>query len=491
MKKSLLAILIFICFSDIYPNNPIIEKCYKGVTHFNNFQLDLAIEYYQSLVSEYPNSAYPLHFLSKAYSLKYIYSLDSNDIQNFNSYSKQFMELSKTRTDEIFTEYLIAESYFLKALIYFEEGKTLDALLAVKNSNDFFNNVIKKDSLYFDAYFGKGMLMFTLGQLPDALNWGLSIMGLKGDSNKGLELIKKASGNGIFNKIEAKFNSAIITRENKLDYKESLKILYELNKKYPENELFRINIAENYFELGEYKKTIQFLSSEEISSSKYKKLISSVSLIKGEAYYFLEEFTNSISEFKKFISNTNNNNYLGIANFRIAASHYFLGNKEKAFEYLRKSDLGNSDLDEDYYAKIISKRIIDSKFNPIEFQILLADLKINNRKFNEAKSILYTALYFSKRNEIKNEINLKLAVSEYYLNKKNSSYEICKLIENTENNNLQLSETYFLMASIKFDSLKYKESDSLIKLGKNYPIHIRKKKLKSLFNSLELKISQL
>ncbi|MCI0392524.1 MAG: hypothetical protein MOB07_27650 [Acidobacteria bacterium] len=107
---------------------------------------------------------------------------------------------------------------------------------------DYHRKVIKIDPNYADAYLSIGLYNYVVGTLPWVIRWGMKLVKVSGNPQRGLAEIRKAIDYGKYASDDARtVLVAIYQREE--DYSEALKLLEELALKYPRNYLYRLERA--------------------------------------------------------------------------------------------------------------------------------------------------------------------------------------------------------------------------------------------------------
>lgn len=107
---------------------------------------------------------------------------------------------------------------------------------------DYHLKVIKIDPNYADAYLSIGLYNYVVGTLPWVIRWGLKLVKVSGNLQRGLAEIRKAMDYGKYASDDARtVLIAIYQREE--DYGEALRLLEELALKYPRNYLYRLEHA--------------------------------------------------------------------------------------------------------------------------------------------------------------------------------------------------------------------------------------------------------
>jgi tetratricopeptide (TPR) repeat protein len=118
----------------------------------------------------------------------------------------------------------------------------LSSLQNGKKSVDLHKKVLKLYPEFVDANVSVGMYNYVVGTLPIGAKILLMIGGVHGSKEEGLKQLQNVAAHGTFAKDEAAvILSLLYDREKR--HEQSLKILEELAARYPENYLFRYEVA--------------------------------------------------------------------------------------------------------------------------------------------------------------------------------------------------------------------------------------------------------
>lgn len=89
--------------------------------------------------------------------------------------------------------------------MYFMNRDYVEGLWAVKKSMSWSNELIQKNPDFYDGYLWRGIISFSLHQVPSTFRGLLSIIGFNGDIKQGLKEIQLVSRKGDFAKVEADY----------------------------------------------------------------------------------------------------------------------------------------------------------------------------------------------------------------------------------------------------------------------------------------------
>jgi tetratricopeptide (TPR) repeat protein len=107
---------------------------------------------------------------------------------------------------------------------------------------DLHRDVIEKDPKFIDAYLSVGMYDYIVGSLPLAVKILVFFGGVHGSKKDGLAAVEKVYREGVYGKDEAGVLLVMLYDREKRRV-DSLNVLHDLTKKFPENYLFALERA--------------------------------------------------------------------------------------------------------------------------------------------------------------------------------------------------------------------------------------------------------
>ena len=132
----------------------------------------------------------------------------------------------------------------------FIEKHQFRSLSPAERSNSYAQQLLKLDPHFYDAYLTAGLSEYLVGSLPFFVRWFVHFDNVNGSKEKGVKNLETVARDGHFLKPFGKILLGIINlREKK--YKQAQSLLLELSRDYPENPLFRKELAKLNAKVGE------------------------------------------------------------------------------------------------------------------------------------------------------------------------------------------------------------------------------------------------
>lgn len=392
----------------------------KGLEYSYNFNWQKAADIFQNLVDRYPGYPQGYHYIASIYMWHYLSNQDKRDYDLFVAYSdtalekaREILEKNPKNTNILF---IIGADYSYRAITFSKAEKFLDAVWASKKSEAYLNSTLEIDSSFYDAYLGLGLLNFAVGQIPGAFRWALSLAGIHGDKELGLNFIKKAAREGYTTKVEAEYYLSQILSDYLLDYGSADKYLKSLVQRYPNNLLFSysyavLNIKRRRLDDAR-KYLLKVLRSDD---SSFKQIKSFSSFLMGDIFYKKNMFDSAKGYYKEFLDSTNSDSYTGIANYRLAVCYEITGDRTDAVRHFEAGTKGNMDIEDDIYAKrkceIYEKRSMDMN----ELSLIRFSNMVESGRYKIAIDSLSALLERAKTDKLKAEVYLQLSDASYHL----------------------------------------------------------------------------
>ena len=129
------------------------------------------------------------------------------------------------------------------------EKRQLSSLAPAKRANGYAQRLLKLDPKFYDAYVAAGFSEYMLGSLPFFFRWFVHFDNVTGDKQSGVAHLKLVAGEGHYLKPFAKILLGIIALREKKP-QEAQRLLMDLARSYPDNPLFRKELAKLNTQLG-------------------------------------------------------------------------------------------------------------------------------------------------------------------------------------------------------------------------------------------------
>ena len=432
--KFIFLIFIFTSFNLLSQTQNQLEKnILKGLEHSYHFRWDKSEDIFKDIIEKYPDKPEGYHFLSSIYAWYYLSSKNESDFDTFVSYSdialeKGDDELEKKPADDKLL-YIIGSNYSYRAIVFAAAENYLDAAWAGKKSDSYLTDALEINPENYDAYLGLGLFNFAAGQTPTGFRWALKLAGISGDTETGLNHIRLAAEKGKYSKVEAQYYYSQIASE----YSIASEYITSLVKKYPENLLFSyslssLNIKER--KLNAAEKILKKIVNKE--EEKFIQVISFSNFLLGDVFYKKNEFDSAIFYYTKFLDSTPDNDYTGIASFRLGISYEISGGRDSAKIYFGISDKGNMDLDDDIYAKRKGAIYFQRTLSDNEIALIKASNLIDSGNYQAAYDSLTSILDEVMGSKLKAETYLYLGEAAFYLGNYDESISLASAAIKTD-----------------------------------------------------------
>ena len=473
------------------------KQILQGLDATFKFDFEKSEQIFNSLIEKNPDAPAGYHFKSIPYLWKYLDNKSDSDYVSFINLSdstiKKANNLLKSDSVDTFLYYILGSSYSYRAMAFTRQESYLDAILATKKSISYLTNTVMIDSTYYDAYMGLGLFNFMIAQTPPALKWAQRMTGIEGEKDKGIAFLKLAGDKGKFSKVEALFYlSQILTEFYGADEKtEELLIL--LNRKYRGNFLFKYSLAIFYLKLSRLEKSENILKSIISSTDKDFSQLSRYSILSiGDIYFYRNNFDKAKSYYQIFLSDSSEDYYRGIASLRLGLCYSFSGDSSNAVKYFELTDEGNSDIDDDKYAKVIGERFVENPPDSIQRKIICIKNLKESGKFNEARDSLLNFLKAGLSKSQLAEINLYLSEVFFHLDSLTQAYSYAvSAIANDESEKWIKPFAYYFAARVSLKLNYLTDVKIYIEKAEEYTDYFYENKLANMLNAVKYKLKML
>jgi hypothetical protein len=420
----------------------------------------------------------------------YLDSKQDADFDNFFAYTDTAIEkakaiLDKDTTDE-FTLYILGSVYANRTFAFTRDENYFDAIFAASKFYSYFNELLDEDSLYYDAYMGKGLYNFAISQAPQTWSWAISISGMTGDKQAGLNYLEIASKRGQLSRIDAQFYLSQIYSEFLLLYPEAKQILDNLNSRFPNNLLFRYSLGNLYLKVFDlYNASRKYKSVIASKDTNFIQLKNYAGLALGDISYSQGDFETARTYYTNFLELSIDNHFKGITALKVGLSYLFEGDSISALLFFDKTSEGNNDLDEDAYAKIKGKEYLNKLPGKAELKLKLIKNLIDAGKFNVAINSLEDFTQLPVNDTLRAEAILYLSESYYNLGKYKKSLEYAIAVFNFDDCELWVKPfACYYAARASKDLKNYIDAKLFIEYANNFKDYFFENKLKDKLNFL-------
>ena len=422
VSLSLIILILFITtsFTPVKAQPVITKAVKKGLEYSYNFNWAKSDDVFQNLIEKYPDDPRGYHFRASIYLWYFLSNQDKNDFKLFVAYSDTAIEKARTilnkNPDDVNIMYILGSDYSYRAIAFSKSEKFLDAVWASKKSESYLSRTLELDSTYYDAYLGLGLYNFAVGQIPNAFRWALNLAGIHGNKKIGLEYIKKAANEGSISKVEAEYYLSQILSEFSDDYSESAYYLKSLVSRYPNNLLFNYSYAVLNIKMRKLNEAQKILVKVlKRQDTTFKQIVSFSRFLMGDVFFKKNIFDSAKVYYENFLTTSPDNDYKGIAYYRLAVSYEITGDRGIAKKYFGMADKGNMDIEDDIFAKRRGEIYFKQQLTKIEIELIMAKNYIDNGKYKIAVDSLSTLLGKIKTDDLKAEVYLDLSEASYYL----------------------------------------------------------------------------
>lgn len=122
------------------------------------------------------------------------------------------------------------------------EKRQISSLSIVKRGAAYAQRLLKLNPKYYDAYLTTGVAQYVLGSLPFFVRWFVKIDNINPNKDQGVQAVEVVARNGHYLKPFAKILLAVADLRDKRP-RDARAIMAELARDYPENPLFKRELA--------------------------------------------------------------------------------------------------------------------------------------------------------------------------------------------------------------------------------------------------------
>ncbi len=494
LNKILFTLILSAVFSSVIFPQSISREVKDGLEYCYRFKWNQAEEIFGKMISENPEDPNGYHFLSGVYLWYYLGSREKDDFNTFVKYSDQAIEKAKLALDEkpqsALLNYILGSNYMYRAIAFTREENYLDAVWASKKSESFLNEALEIDPKFTDAYLGLGLYNFAVGQIPSAFQWALSLAGIKGDKQTGVNYIKKAAVSGNLAKVEAQYYLSQILSEVLFENEAAIYYLKNLVRRYPENLLFNYSYAVLEMKERNLRDAQKILTKiVHLDNPRFSQIISFSNFLMGDVFFRKNQFDSAKVYYSSFLTSTPTNDYTGIANYRLALCYELTNDRNNAEKYFVNTVSGNMDLEDDQFAKRKGETYSKRNLSVNELNTVEAVNLLEAGKYQAAHDSLSNLLPNIKTEWLRGEVLLNFSEAAYMLGKYDESLDaaLSAIQINSQEEKWIAPFAAYYAARVYQKKKDKKNFDAMIEQIDDYSEYDYQNKLKNLVFSLTSK----
>jgi tetratricopeptide (TPR) repeat protein len=409
----------------------------NGMKDAYNFRFESAEKTFNRIIELRPNSPEGFYRIAVIYFWCYQGSRDPGDYQVF----LKFADLAQLKIDKILTKnpkdaatnYLAGNLFSFRAMAQANNNQSADAFWSSRKAVDYFDETLKINPKFYDAYLGLGLFDYAMSFVPDFLKWAVNLTGLSSDKARGFQYIKTAFKKGNTSKTEAAFHLSKIYTDYLAEYDSALVLLQDISSKFPNNQLFAYQYAISLIKNKQLDRALQILDRALAIKNKRLPQISSLAYYrKGEVYFKKNQYRLAINNYQKFLDTSKELDHTGIAALNIAFSYKFLNKPEQFKLNLALAKVGNQDLFEDSYAMQKSDQYLAEGILPIELKLVKMKNYLDAGKYTTVYDSLKIDIQQIENIEVKAVATVYLAEAALNTKKYPETIKLCNQITNLE-----------------------------------------------------------
>lgn len=406
-----------------------------GLESLYNFNFKSSEKIFDNIIKAYPENPAGFYYKSISHLWFFLDNKDEDELDIFltltdSAIVKSEFVLSDDSTN-LFTLYILGSCYANRTFAFTRSENYFDAVLSARKFHLYFDEILGRDSLYYDAYASKGLFNFAISQAPQTWSWALNLAGMTGNKHLGLEYLKLAARKGRFSRIDAEFYLSQIYSEFLLKYQLADKILTDLNYRFPKNLLFRFtraNLQVKKYELNSALRNYKVVYESGDTNMIELKYFAGMAI--GDILYSKGNYDEAQKYFISFLDNATDDHFKGISALKVGLSHLFQGDSLSALLYFDKVFNGNEDLDDDIFAQATAESYLNELPSSDELNLILIKNMIDAGKFKLAIDSLENFVEQNISDTLRAEAILYLSDAYYHLGKNKKSLEYAVAVFN-------------------------------------------------------------
>jgi tetratricopeptide (TPR) repeat protein len=351
MRKAGFAVCLFLCFaatSQVAFSRTFADEQWTFGEKASRarqlvFALDLAGVH--KLIPQ-PHTADEIYVVSLAECIELLLEEDG---EKYTEYEDLFSERRdrKTKGSPPAEMFLQAEMSIQWAFVYFKFGHEFDAALNLRDAYAITSSARKRYPQYEALKKTAAFLEVIVGSVPEKYNWVLSLLGIEGSVDTGLELFGSLHESSSPIKEESDMLHALVRSYVLQQTTEASSLFDQLMREHPSPlaGFLAASVAIKNSEAGKALQLLQPIDTLKVFQIDY------ASYLLGEVYLCQAKYLNSISAYRKFLNHYKGQNNIKDATYKIGLCYWLNGNVSDAMETFELArNIGREVTEADKYA---------------------------------------------------------------------------------------------------------------------------------------------
>lgn len=295
-----------------------------------------------------PQTAQELYIYGLAEAIELLITEDAEKFSVYEDlYENRIEKRARgTDADHLFMQ---AELRLQWAFVYLKYGHEFDAALNLKQAYEIAESCKLKFPKYLAIKKTSGLLQIIIGSVPEKYNWVLSLLGIQGSIQNGLDELEavRKSNSALAFEADLLFSlvQGFVFQQPDLAVKE----LRKLQEKEPDNNLVLFLGATLAIKNSQSEDALDMLNRLSESSQHFP--IYYAEYLKGEIYLHKADYLNSITSYRWFINHYTGQNYIKDAYYKIGLCYWLNGNSSDALAIFKEAKTkGREESEADKYA---------------------------------------------------------------------------------------------------------------------------------------------
>jgi len=294
---------LYLLITAVYLNPPEVQNLIQTGLNFAYVEdFDSASVYFDKVIEDYPDNPAGYFFKAALLQLRMMDGCHFNDEKEYlNLIKKVRTKCEEILNDEenLWAEFYLGSSFAYQAVYEGLKKNYLETFNYGVKGGRILQSIIKRDSLFYDAYLGAGTYEYFWARASRYLPF-LKLTG--GNVDEAIRKLHIAAEKSLYSGPTAKNSLAFIYGEEK-KFEIATKIIDSLLLEYPASKTFHWNKAELEFKKKNYNvslNTYKWLFDQYFNNANYANL-AQCKLYIGKCYYELENRTESKKALKEVI----------------------------------------------------------------------------------------------------------------------------------------------------------------------------------------------
>lgn len=323
-------------------------------------------------LASHPAGEYAAYYhISTIALLRAVFTDSQASFDVYLSRSDSLMALIDTCPPSRWCTFMDAEAHLHRAIVWGKMERYVRAALAARGAYKRYDDLVRADTTFYEAYAGMGLFHVMIGSLPSTYQRLLGVLGYSGSVPQGLSELRAAVTHSTYARKQARVLLALTDLLLNNGKEGGTEMLASLSMQHPESPLFAYLYGYALLiERQAQRAESQLLKARRLGTTAEHFFVDYAEFYLAQSLFHQNRFEEAIPYYRHYIERHQGVALMALAHLELALSLEMIGKREEALPYYRGAQT-ERDFDSDVYARRLAAQRLGSPMGPMEKRLLL------------------------------------------------------------------------------------------------------------------------